>query len=271
MSEIAKGIVFRLLTSGVRYEWSLERVFASATNGWRASGASGALWFARHHDEILICAHGTSRESGLLETALRTSLDGEQLFDLRTQEPVPEYGVFESDERLRLAERFFALDSALCLAWLRVEASLPQPAVRREFSIVLTDALVRHLGWSRAEREQFYYLGWRWAVEDGSWHDTDVALMQERAEAQRVALVSLLADPIASLRQPRFGVGIDRLVTQFLTDAEPVLAELLTSAQSPVVIFWSLMHRHCNRLGIPGLGEAVVRYLVYHCVQAEAK
>ena len=173
-------------------------------------------------------------------------------------------------------EKLFHHDTTACLDLLDCETAGGTSRSRREFSLLMTERLLDLLRFDRARRLAFYHVGHQRPFEQGTWDAKDLAMLEER--------YSNLRDPLARL----FGDGARKdaallwggeepaaIADRCLAACRPHLENLLEAHAHGVLtvdivpLAHLLCQRHCNRLGIDGLAEAVLRYFMFRLHQEE--
>jgi len=164
---------------------------------------------------------------------------------------LPELARYGGAEGFRIAEGVFQADSLPCLELLAASSrSL------RETSLLLTERLLDLLHFDRQRRISFYRAGYAWALDQGRWDQDDLRLLEERYAALRDGLAALLH--AASPEEFASWTGATR----------PWIEELCAAHAAGNVhqdlgsLAWSYAHMQCNRLGIDGDAEAILRYLM---------
>jgi len=164
---------------------------------------------------------------------------------------VPELARYGGAEGFRIAEGVFQADSLPCLELLAASSrSL------RETSLLLTERLLDLLHFDRPGRIAFYRAGYAWALDQGRWDKDDLRLLEERYAALRDGLAALLH--ASSPEEFASWTAVTR----------PWIEELCAAHAAGTVrqdlgsLAWSYAHMQCNRLGIDGDAEAILRYLM---------
>jgi thiopeptide-type bacteriocin biosynthesis protein len=167
---------------------------------------------------------------------------------------------------MRLAEAVFHADSLAVLDWLALEHDGRTRWSRREFSLLLAEAVADLFAFTPAGRQEFYRQGYQWAFDSGLWGESARGKLAERADSSRVGLDALL-DPAG----PRTGSDEERaLLARVRAAYEEVglalrngLGDGTIDAHAPHLA-WSLAHMSTNRLGIDPAAEAILRWLAGH-------
>ena len=194
-----------------------------------------SVYFARYRDEALL----------FVDADADLELPGKRV-------PfVPELARYGGPEGFRIAERVFQADSLPCLDLL---AASPRPL--RETSLLLTERLLDLLGFERARRIAFYRAGYAWALEQGRWDADDLRLLEARYAALRDGLGTLL-----------HSTGPEEFAA-WTAATRPWIERLLAAHAAGTVqqdlgsLAWSFAHMQCNRLGIDGDAEAILRFFL---------
>jgi len=169
---------------------------------------------------------------------------------------VPELARYGGEEGFRIAEGIFQADSLPCLDLLAAAAGGTLPRSLRETSLLLTERLLDLLRFDRARRIAFYRFAYSWALDQGRWDEEDLRLL----EARYATLRDGLADLLRSHAPSEFADW---------TEATRPWIERLSTAHAAGEIdedlgrlAWSYAHMQCNRLGIDGDAEAILRYFL---------
>lgn len=275
---VAETRVYRLLCRPGELEPVLLRTFPLVQALLRDTEPDVLAWFARYRDELLLGAIGLGDRPQLSQAldALMESWRTQAWLLALEQQPDPaEYGTFAGPRGLLLAQRFFALDSSAVCELIAAQQRAEIADVRRPYALLFADCLLDLAACSRDERVRSYQIGWEWAVNDGSWTQSDIDTLTERAESQRAGLAKLLGADRQSAWEQQLGSPAAAIGQRLLDTSRPIVQAIMSLprdgeyAADPIAILWSLLHRQCNRLGIPGLGEAVLRYFAFHWMQHE--
>lgn len=274
----AASPVFRWQVASGDLDAAIVALYPEIAASWAEAFSGLPVWYQRYQDEFLLA--GLEPECGAARRLLAPLAAAAQarliVAGTTEQDDRGEVGIFGGAAGLTLAQRFFAHDSDSCAAWLALERAGSAGIGRREFSLLLTERLLAQSGCSAAERSRFYAIGWDWATRDGSWTEDDLVTLRRRAHQQRAPLAELLDTAARGAWPSACDARAVALADRFLASNAPLLAAYFSDRQrsagssDPVAIAWSLLHRHCNRLGIPGLGEAVLRYLVHTQIEGGA-
>jgi thiopeptide-type bacteriocin biosynthesis protein len=190
----------------------------------------------------------------------------------------PETARYGGEEGVALAERIFFHDTVACLDLMEAERNGLTGRSRREFSLLFTDRFLDLMRFDRSRKLACYAFGHRWAIEDGTWKDEDLRILDERYRAIRPGLAELFSgrttlepDEIWGGRAP------EAIAKQCLEASRPIVEEVLEGIaagrirQDPIALAWSYTHMHCNRLGIDPIPEAILRYFMHrHLSEAES-
>ncbi|HET9300795.1 MAG TPA: thiopeptide-type bacteriocin biosynthesis protein [Candidatus Polarisedimenticolaceae bacterium] len=199
----------------------------------------GAVYFARYQQEAL----------------LFVNCDAELDLPGKRVPFVPELARYGGEEGFRIAEGIFEADSLPSLDLLEARlAGKGRPL--RESSVLLTERLLDLLAFDRNRRIAFYRASYAWALDQGRWDEGDLRLLDARYRGLREGLAELLHSSdheecatwtrrtrpwVERLRAAHGAGGID---------------------QDLGSLAWSYAHMQCNRLGIDGDAEAILRYFM---------
>lgn len=206
----------------------------------------------------------------LIERAVEPILASGLVSGVEFGEYAREWDRYGGPTGMRLAEQIFRHDSIACLDLLEAEARGQMSRSRREYSLVHTERLLDLCALRSEERLRFYEYGYRWAFDEGSWNEGDVARLDERYESLREGLFELLRgagreDPVTQLGGP-VPERIGHACVDATRPALSILREALAAgkvSQDLVNLAWSYAHMHANRLGIDTSAEAILRYFMY--------
>lgn len=246
-----------------------------------ASGAPHALWFTRSDvPEWLLRVTVRGAHDWLardVRPLLLTSWSAQPRLELLDQTALPEYAAerarWASDAGADLAERCFHDDTRACLAWLALEARGAAGVSRREYSLLMTEALLEAFAVTAVERREFYRLGQAWPLERGIWSDAEVTLLEQRYQTLRASLAERLCarreNPLVTWGNAASAAIAARATADWLdaSDAwQRARAAGLLPPEWPRVL-WSLAHLHALRLGLTGVAEASLRFFVHRLLQ----
>jgi thiopeptide-type bacteriocin biosynthesis protein len=261
----------RVLAAPGRLEEALRVFVAPVLRNIQGSPMLDAGYFSRYQMEALLFIVGDpqwlagvradveQRVDRLLQTGL---LQRRSLADYH-----PEYERYGGEEGMRLAARIFQADSLSCLELLDVEDRGLLAKSRREYSLLLTDRLLDMLGFDRTQKIAFYKYSYSWAIDRGQWQQEDLCLLEERYEGLKVGLAALFEDRLPD--DDLFGgAEAARVAHGWIERTRPLIADLQRArsvgrvSQDIVPLAWSYTHMQCNRLGITGEAEAVLRFFM---------
>jgi thiopeptide-type bacteriocin biosynthesis protein len=179
---------------------------------------------------------------------------------------------YGGEEGMRLAERLFFLDSMAAIRLLAAERKGLLQRNRREIALVLCDRLLDVAGFDRNQRLAFYRHGYAWALEDGTWTEDDVNMLEARFNTLLPGLDALL-DPSYDEVALWGGAEGAAIVRRFLEQARPVIEAIVAGQkagripQDIVYLLWSYAHMFTNRMGIETPAEAISRYFMHRYLQ----
>jgi len=169
---------------------------------------------------------------------------------------VPELARYGGAEGFRIAEGIFAADSLPCLDLLAAARAGTLTRALREVSLLLTERLLDLLAFDRGRRISFYRASYAWALDQGRWDDDDLRLLETRYASLREGLAELLQ----SAQEEEFRAWMD--VTRPWIERLRAAHATGQVAQDLGSLAWSFAHMQCNRLGIDGDAEAILRYFL---------
>ncbi|HKQ61648.1 MAG TPA: thiopeptide-type bacteriocin biosynthesis protein [Candidatus Polarisedimenticolaceae bacterium] len=261
---LTRSYHIRVRTPEGRLEEALSALVTPVLHEVGSLAGVDAAYFARYLREALLFVQGEA--GSLAETARIVE---------RHLEPLLRDGIVEGSvqpeyhreiERyggttgMFLAERIFHEDSIACLALLEAERRGECARTRREFELVLAERLLDLLGFDRARRIACYRYGYAWALDQRRWEEADLQLLEQRFQALRPGLAALLREPLDA--EP------GRIAEAWIERTRPLIARLLEAhaagevRQDLIPLAWSYSHMQCNRLGITGDAEAILRFFM---------
>jgi thiopeptide-type bacteriocin biosynthesis protein len=206
-----------------------------------------ATYFGRYQHEALLFVDA---EDPWIEHHLRP-LQG------RVVGYAPELERYGGAEGLRLTEQVFQADSLPCLDLLAAESRGALASSRREVSLLLTERLLDLFGFDRAQRIDFHRSAYAWALEQGRWNGDDLHLLESRYASLRDGLAALLHAPPQESIVERWSAATRPCVEALCrAHAEGRIQQVLPA------LAWSCAHLQCNRLGIDGDAEAILRFFM---------
>ncbi len=234
-----------------------------------------SAYFARYRTEALLFVLG---ERDFLEASIRPRIERDaaacrargSVESWTCPDYVPETDRYGGEEGLRLAGRIFQADSRACLRAIDADLRGRVPRSRREWSLVLTERFLGLLGFGSRQRTAFYRRSYAWTTEQEIWNAGDFRLLEDRYQGLKEGITSLLRaggwdDPDSA----EWGEEAALAARDWLEETRPLVDRLLRAhadgviRQDLVELAWSYTHMHCIRLGIPGNGEAILRYLMH--------
>jgi thiopeptide-type bacteriocin biosynthesis protein len=238
-----------------------------------------AAFFARYRSEALLFILGepewtTGPARALVDQRVETSREKGLVEGCTFLEYQPEVERYGGEEGLRLAERIFEEDSRACLDLMEAERAGLLGRTRREHSLVLTERFLDLLGFDREARVSFYRFSYAWAIEQGTWGESEIRLLEDRYRELKPGLSELLDAALAGDSETAHG-GAEpaRIARGWIEANQPIVAGLLEAhragriRQDLVTLAWSYTHMHCNRLGLSGEAEAVLRFFMHRLYQ----
>jgi thiopeptide-type bacteriocin biosynthesis protein len=261
----------RIRATAGRLEEVLARVVAPVLRQARGFADLDAAYFARFQDEALLFVLGAPvRVASVAREAVEPRIEAGRFAGIVERavqlEHEPETKRYGGPAGMRLAEKLFAVDSLAALDLLETDARGGLAISRREWSLLATERFLDLLRFDRERRLSFYALGYAWAVEDGRWNASDLRLLEERYRAIAEQLRERLSGSDADADARHGGAEGLRILREWNESNRPLVEELLETdaarrgAQDIERIAWSLAHLHCNRLGIAGDAEAILRF-----------
>lgn len=184
----------------------------------------------------------------------------------------PETARYGGEEGVALAERIFFHDTVACLDLMQAERNGLAGKSRREFSLLFADRFLDLMLFDRSRKLDYYSFSYRWAIEDGTWKEEDLRILDERYRALRPGLMDLLSGSGKRDSSVWGGSVPERIATECLEASRPVVEKVLDGIaagrirQDPIALAWSYTHMHCNRLGIDPVPEAILRYFMHRCL-----
>jgi class I lanthipeptide synthase len=184
---------------------------------------------------------------------------------------------YGGEEGMVLAEKIFFYDSRLCLELMEMERLGLTRKSRREFSLLYADRFLDLMDFSREERLAYYAHGYRWALEQETWKEEEMRLLDERYHEVKDGLSDLLLgsqreDPVEAWggEEPAraAGVAFEGLTRTTLRLRDAHAAGRIS--QEIVYLVWCYTHMQCNRMGISPSGEAILRYFVHRLLLDQA-
>lgn len=265
-----------------RLEDALLGLVGPLLGGVRGDVRLEAAYFARYRSEALLFVHG---DPDWLDRRVRADVE-ERAAALCAEGLVsswifpeyrPETERYGGEEGLGLAGRIFQEDSAACLGLIDAERRGRVSKSRRELSVVLTERLLDLLRFDDERRVAFYRHSYRWEIEQGTWQADDLALLEERYRGLRYGLGELIARCRSGDPDDLYGGSEPaRLARDWIEATRPAVERLLEAhaagriRQELVELAWSYTHMHCNRLGIAGDPEAVLRFFMHRAYEDRA-
>ena len=199
-----------------------------------------SVYFARYQHEALL----------FVDTDADLDLPGRRVPFL------PELARYGGAEGFRIAEGIFQADSLPCLDILATAPGGTHPRALRETSLLLTERLLDLLAFDRDRRIAFYRAAYAWALDQGRWDDDDLRLLEARYMILRDGLAALLRSS-----SPDEFAGWSEATRPWIESLKAAHAAG-TIAQDLGSLAWSYAHMQCNRLGIDGDAEAILRYFL---------
>ncbi len=187
-----------------------------------------------------------------------------------------EYDRYGGPEGMRLAERIFHRDTVACIELIEADARGLLAKSRREYSLMFSERFLDLLRFDRKRRIAYYRFAYSWAVEQGTWEEEEMRVLEERYRSLKDGLLDLLRrDPIRDSSSLWGGAEPARIAERCLEATRPDVEELLAAhaagrvRQDLVHLAWSLTHMHCNRLGVEATAEAILRYFMHRLHEEE--
>jgi thiopeptide-type bacteriocin biosynthesis protein len=180
-------------------------------------------------------------------------------------------------EGMALAEKLFLYDSLACLDLIDAERRGALAKSRRELSLLLTDRLLDLLEMDRESRIGLYEFGYRWAIEQGTWDEADLRVLEERYQTLRPGLLALFEGEQS--RDPELlwgGSEPAAIAERWLAASRPVAQQILAAHRAGRIhqelpyLAWSYSHMQANRLGIDTTPEAILRFFMHRLLRDEA-
>ncbi len=185
-----------------------------------------------------------------------------------------EYERYGGPEGMRLAERFFFLDSLAALDLIAAERRGALARSRRELSILIVDRVLDLAGFDRSRRVAFYRHGYAWTTELDEWSADDRRTLEARFRALQPGLERLFyAEPRPDAVSLWGSEAAAAIAARFLADVSTVVAAVLeghrngTVRQDLTYLLWSYTHMFTNRLGIEAMGEAILRFFMHRLLE----
>lgn len=180
---------------------------------------------------------------------------------------VERYG---GEEGMRLTEAIYHHDSLAALDLIEADRRGDVGRSRRELNLVMAERMLDRLAFDRERRLAFYEQGYRWAVEAGDWKPDDFRILDQRYETLKAGLVDLLRGEGSRNEEARWGGPEPARIAGACFEAiGPLLERALAAhragriSQELVYLAWSWAHLSANRLGVPAVSEAVLRYFMH--------
>ena len=265
----------RLATPVGRLEEALQELVAPLLREIEGNRLLDAAFFARYQWEALIFILG---EPEWLSGPLGSLVEA-RVAELRAKGLVlrqalagyqPEYERYGGVEGMRLAERIFQEDSLACLELIEADSRGLLGKSRREYSLVLTERLLDLLHFDPAWRISFYRFSYAWALEQGTWQEDDLRLLEKKYQGVKDGLASLLDhDPERDSEALYGGAEPADIAERWIEATRPLIDRLVDGhaegriQQDLVQLAWSYTHMQCNRLGITGDAEAILRFFMH--------
>ena len=187
---------------------------------------------------------------------------------------VERYG---GEEGMALAEKLFLHDSLACLDLIDAERRGALAKSRRELSMLMTDRLLDLLEMDRDSRIALYQFGYRWAIEQGTWDEADLRVLEERYQALRPGLLALFEGDQS--RHPELlwgGSEPAAIAERWIEASRPIAQQILAGHRAGRIhqelpyLAWSYSHMQANRLGIDTTPEAILRFFMHRMLSDEA-
>lgn len=185
-------------------------------------------------------------------------------------EDPPEIERYGGTEGVRLTEKVHHHDALACLDLIEAESHGRLERTRREYSLVMVERILDCMGLHGYRRTAFYERGFRWAITIGTWKPEDLSVLDERFEALKPGLTSLIRGEESRSPEVQWGGATPAGIARACLDATaPLAAEALEAiaagriSQDPVNLAWAWTEMHSNRLGIVNVSQAVLRYFMY--------
>ena len=235
----------------------------------------GPVFFARFRREALVFVQDGTYPTGdavweLVERRAREFRQNGIVIGCRFPEYEPEVERYGGEEGLDLAGRIFEEDSRAALALLGAEREGTFAATRREISLLLTERLLDLLRFDREARVSFYRFAYAWALKQGEWKDDEIRLLDDRYRQLEPGLEELLGAARSGDAESAYGGAEPARIAAAWADAARAIVDRLLEAHGAGRIpkdleslAWSYSHMHCNRLGIAGEAEALLRFFMH--------
>lgn len=242
---------------------------------WRERPARSRLYVVRYPEQGVLRIEGDPDWiEGQLTPQLQSWADQLQalghVHSALWQEDLPEVERYGGTTGHDLALELFHHDSYFCLDWLALECSETVLPSRREASLLLTERWLDRLQLDAAERVAVYRRGFEWALDDQTFTGTDLQRLEERLSQIEPDLRARLASDRGSAQAEVWGSSsAATLIEGWQTASAASIAALCDLRRASALaapwesIAWSLTHMQCNRLGITGRAEAILRYFLY--------
>jgi len=181
------------------------------------------------------------------------------------QREIERYG---GEEGMELAEKIFHHDSLACLEWMELERNGELQRNRRELALLMAERYADLLGLEGTERARFYHFGYRWTRDMGTWDEADFEKLEARYRQIAPAMHELLQGEASHDPETLWGGAASaRIARDFFDPLRPLLTRVVAGFEAGRIrqhlayLGWSYTHLPCNRLGLPPLPEAILRYL----------
>lgn len=275
------SLFVRIDTPAGRLEHALMEFVSPLFRELRSFPELEGLFFARYQWQILLRILGPVEWVGtfvgdLLEPSISSARERGLVLGHAFEDYLAETERYGGAEGVRLAERIFQHDSVACLDLIAADTSGQLAKSRREFSLVLIERFLDLLRFDRERRIDFYRVGYAWAIEEGSWREEDLRLLEARFQSLRDGLTELFRGARQLEAESVWGGAAPAGIAHvFLDSTRPVAEELIEAHRSGridqdlVQLAWSIAHMHCVRLGVDSNAEAILRFFMHRLHQEE--
>ncbi|HXI04290.1 MAG TPA: thiopeptide-type bacteriocin biosynthesis protein [Candidatus Saccharimonadales bacterium] len=264
------------------WEEILRRAVTPLARELRGHPELGAFGFARYNKPAFHLGVTVLGDDAWLKSKARpaaercvASMAGKGLFAEYTigayEQDTETYG---GEEGARLAERFSHHDSLACLDLMEAETRGGRRS-RREYSLLMVEAMLGHLGFDRARRVAFYERGFSWAIRIGSLNEEEIAALERRYRDVGEGLAALVSGSMDDATRWG-GSEAAEIAARWTAGTAPVLEETRAAHEAGRIrqelgeLAWSWARLNSNRLGVLNVAEASLRFFM-HRLHADGK
>ena len=179
---------------------------------------------------------------------------------------------YGGEEGMALAERLFGYDSLAAIELCDLDRRGLVRKSRREVALLIADRLAELAGLDRRQRLAYYRHGYAWALENGTWGEADLALLESRFQNLLPGLDRLFDEDRDDVERWG-GEAPAAIVGAFLEQAAPIVRAIRAAhdagriPQDLVYLVWSYAHMFTNRMGIESTAEAILRFFMHRYLQ----